>query len=303
MTEKIWCLSGALSLRDAECFSKACGHMAEATGAFPPTISQFEIPNSQLWQMEAFYNGKPSDEELRKLLSDCQMTDWIYTLEIIENKDWVSESQKLLKPVHAGRFFVYGSHDRKNCPDHTTNLQIDAGQAFGTGSHETTTACLLLLDQLADQITPRTMLDLGTGTGLLALAAQTIWPNMHTLATDIDPIAIDVTCDNLVVNQAPKRAIGDKNSGIACAVADGFNHHCFKTESEFDLITANILASPLVAMAGDISQGLAKGGALILSGLLDTQENTVIKAYDAQGLQFHRAEAIGEWRALYFSKT
>jgi len=298
----IWCLNGELPEARARELEATLELAADERGEFPPTLSYFEQPGEALWRVEIFFPSRPDSEFLNAVLARMGLEDWQHELAPVENKDWVSESQKLLAPVEAGRFFVFGSHDTDKAKPETINLQIDAGQAFGTGKHETTAACLEVLDQLADEIKPKTMLDLGTGSGVLALAGQKVWPKMRIVASDIDPIAIEVTEENITVNKGIPRAIGSGLPGMAVVVAPGLDDPAFNGEKPFDLITANILAGPLVDLAPDIVDALSKGGTLVLSGLLVTQEKEVLEPYEARGLVSLGRVEKGEWLALVLRK-
>ena len=190
------------------------------------------------------------------------------SIQQLPDEDWVGLSQSGLPPIIAGRFFVHGSHDS---PPATAEIPIlvDAGQAFGTGHHGTTTGCLLMLDSLEnDGVRPDTILDLGTGAGILAIAAAKLFPNAELLATDIDPIATEVAAENAVLNSVQFDALS----------ADGFDTPALKDKS-FDLVIANILAGPLRGLAPDIAAAMNDGGYAILSGILDEQAEWVAQAF------------------------
>lgn len=298
----IWCLNGELAVERARELEATLELVADERGDFPPTLSYFEQKDSPLWRVEIFFASRPDVDFLDAVLARMGLEDWEHDLAPVEEKDWVSESQKLLAPVEAGRFFVFGSHDADKAKADAINLQIDAGQAFGTGKHETTAACLEVLDDLANTIKPRNMLDLGTGSGVLALAGQKVWPKMRIVASDIDPIAIEVTEENITINDGIPRAIGSGLPGMALVVTEGLDDPAFHGEAPFDLITANILAGPLIDLAPDIEGALAKGGTLVLSGLLATQEKEVLEPYLARGLVSLGRVEKGEWLALTLRK-
>jgi len=298
MTEQSWCLSGELPFDTAQKLEAILETLADARGDFPPTLSYFEQPNEPLWRVEIFFPSVPDYGLINSMLQQAGLLDWDHDIHPLENKDWVSESQKLLAPVEAGRFFVYGSHDADKTQSNKINLQIDAGQAFGTGKHETTAACLEALSQHAGHSAPNSILDLGTGSGVLALAAHRLWTNSRVTASDIDPIAITVAAENIAINGAIIRSGADHTGGIKLIVADGLHDQNFDKEKPFDLIIANILALPLIEMAADITQALSKGGTLILSGLLYTQEKEVLDTYAARGLVSQGRIEKGDWLAL-----
>ena len=214
----------------------------------------------------------------------------------------MSESQKQHTPIKIGRFLCYGSHNldlSKYTDSHTISIEMDAGQAFGTGGHETTGGCMQVLDELADTISPTNILDIGTGTGLLAIAAQKLWP-VPTLATDNDPIAIKVTRENIAKNNIAEVGLNQPN-GISLLEAHGFDHDHFKQTQKFDLVLANILANPLIALAPKIRHYTTNECNIVLSGILNNQANSVIKAYEKQGFNFISQLTIKEWSVLIFS--
>lgn len=244
-------------------------------------LSDFEEGEKR--KVDAFFTEKPDAEKLRAEIG----VD--FTLELLKDQDWVSQSQKLLTPVEAGQFFVYGSHDSDKVPPDCIAICIEAGQAFGTGQHETTHGCLRALDELVGEISPENILDLGSGSGVLAIACAKLWP-VSIIASDIDPIATDTAGQNTEINGVPF---------INTLTSDGFENIAVKS---FDLITANILAGPLRDMAEDIAAHLAPEGILILSGLLTTQEDGVLNAYLDQGLQLKKKYILGEWSTLVLEK-
>ena len=206
----------------------------------------------------------------------------------LPEEDWVAMSLQGLPSVAAGRFLVYGEHTSGDLKPGQIGLEIEAGPAFGTGHHGTTLGCLIALDQMeAAGAKPATILDLGTGTGLLAIAARKLWPEAQILATDIDPISIEETLVN-----AEKNA-----TAFEAETADGFDHAVFEGRT-FDLIIANILAGPLIELAPDIAARLTEGGTVILSGLLEEQAEKVTAAYVAEGLSLKESGLIEGWGCL-----
>ncbi len=268
-----------------------------------PTLSDFEIEeDSHLRLLEAYFSHKPDISALRHRLGDIlPAPDLNHDRLILSRtaaKDWVSESQKLLQPVDSGLFFVYGSHDTDKIPGDRINILLEAGQAFGTGQHETTHGCLLAIGELAKEIeVPKTALDLGCGSGLLAIAMSRLWP-ITIVASDIDPIATETTRDNGLANEIPLVAPGSGRPGLAAITSDGFGSAELTRESPYDVIVANILARPLQDMARDIVANLSGHGTLILSGLLDRQEEAVLEAYAREGMGLVRRYVRGEWHSL-----
>ncbi|MGU3575721.1 50S ribosomal protein L11 methyltransferase [Brucellaceae bacterium C25G] len=199
-----------------------------------------------------------------------------FKIEELPDIDWVLHSLEGLKPVRAGRFFVHGSHDRDKLTADDISIEIDAGLAFGTGHHGTTAGCLEMITELVEKEHPTNALDLGTGSAVLAIAIAKLAP-IPVLATDNDPIAVTVAAENVVKNGVSEHVI--------TATAEGFDHAIFRSYTPFDLIVANILARPLMDLAPTLSSHKAEGGSIILSGILESQHDAVVEAYEAQGLK------------------
>ena len=243
------------------------------------------------WRLHAYFSDQPTTQELillQRLAAGAEPK-----VDHLGENDWVTISQAGLEPIRAGRFFV---HTPSHAPDpDAINFEIDAGLAFGTGQHATTAGCLASLDRL--QVAGKrftNIADIGTGTGLLAFAALKLWPEARGIATDIDPISIDVTSDNARINAV---RIGHAPGELLLAVADGMDHAMLTTRAPFDLLVANILAGPLVDLAPDFARALSPGASVVLAGLLDTQANAVIAAYEAEGMSvIERGD--GEWCVL-----
>ena len=249
----------------------------------PQAILIAEDPFGPNATVEALYNSPPDAAFLSRLAGLA------VTAAPLPDQDWIRESQIGLPPVRAGRFFVYGAHDAGRVPSGARPIRIEAGLAFGTGHHETTALCLVALSHLAKRKRPHRILDLGCGTGVLAIAAAMLW-RTHVLATDIDPIAVAVAHENARANSVAPL--------VEAAVADGMHHPRIRARAPFDLIVANILAGPLTRLACGIARALAPGGTLVLSGLLRNQENLVLSFYRPQGLVFRRVHRDGPWSAL-----
>ncbi|WP_343312327.1 50S ribosomal protein L11 methyltransferase [Brucella sp. BE17] len=204
--------------------------------------------------------------------------------------DWVTHSLEGLKPVRAGRFFVFGSHDRDKIEPGDIAIEIDAGQAFGTGHHGTTSGCLEMIEEVVEREHPTNALDLGTGSAVLAIAIAKLAP-IPVLATDIDPIAVTVAAENTLINGVSEH--------IVTATAEGFDHPVFRSYTPFDLIVANILANPLMELAPSLKTHLATGGSIILSGILDSQHDAVCAAYQAQGLTHQKTLHREGWVTIH----
>jgi ribosomal protein L11 methyltransferase len=216
----------------------------------------------------------------------------------VHDRNWLIEVQASFKPIHAGRFWVHGSHVEEVPPRSASGgdvlpICVDAGLAFGSGEHGTTHGCLMALDWIANghlDVPDGNWLDVGTGSGVLAMAMARLEPQGATIvATDIDPVAVQVAEENFARNGI---------SGILGIEADGMDHPALARHAPYAVITANILAQPLVHLAPSIAKARAKGGIVILSGLLITQEPMVLPAYEAQGLALKHAFRRDNWSAL-----
>nr|CAD6603093.1 50S ribosomal protein L11 methyltransferase [Rhizobium sp. Khangiran2] len=231
-----------------------------------------------LWEASVYLMAD-EEEEVRQRMSDGLAPAFPQALierEVIPNVDWIAKSLEGLKPVRAGRFLVHGSHDRDKVRPNDISIEIDAGQAFGTGHHGTTAGCLEMIDAVARARPIRNALDLGTGSGVLAIGLRKI-RNIPILATDIDPVAVRVAQENVRRNGIV--------SGLRLVTAPGFHSPAFRQEGPFDLIIANILARPLMRMAPQLAANLASGGSVILSGILAEQRWKVLAAYNGVRLR------------------
>jgi ribosomal protein L11 methyltransferase len=245
------------------------------------------------WLLHAYFDQEPKEDELDQL---AQLGTGKPEVEHLEDStDWVTKSQQGLEPIRAGRFFVHTPMHYADRPADTVNFEIDAGLAFGTGQHATTAGCLHALDQLQGNGCKFTnVADIGSGTGLLAFAALALWPQARCIATDIDPIAVDVSRDNAAINGVK---LGHGQGELLLAVADGMESPMLAARAPFDLLIANILAGPLIELAPAFARALAPRGTIILAGLLDTQADAVAQAYQSQGLKLQDGGS-GEWPVL-----
>jgi ribosomal protein L11 methyltransferase len=269
----------------------------------PPALITSERDPSQAeqWQLDAYFTTEPSGPDIERLRSLVPSAAGVSpVIERIDDQDWVSLSQQALQPFSAGRFFVHTPAHRAVAPDGAISLEIEAGRAFGTGHHETTTGCLMALDALKrGGARFSDILDLGTGTGLLAFAAHRLWPTARIIASDIDPIAIEVARDNARINRI---ALGRAPGQIEPVVASGLRNARLRARAPYDLIAANILAGPLIDLAPSVAGALAPGGMLILAGLLDHQAPGVTASYRRQGLTPSSSIPRGEWPTLLMRK-
>lgn len=244
-----------------------------------------------LWEVVSYF---ASQEQAQHLASRLAPSMPIASVEILPDADWVGQSLKGLHPVLAGRFFLYGSHDRPRRRHGGISLEVDAGTAFGTGHHATTAGCLLALDALLKRRAPRRILDVGCGTGVLALAAARAL-RRPAIASDIDAEAVRVTRLNARRNGAGPL--------LRAVTAAGIGHSMMRDAAPFDLIFANILARPLRDLAGGLCGALAPGGHLLLAGLTVDQARWVGAAYRNRGLLHLGRFAIGPWAMLVFTKA
>jgi len=253
----------------------------------PSAVLIHEEPFKPDATVEALYPEPPDAVFL------SQLTGHTIIVEPLPDQDWIRLSQEGLPPVRAGRFFVYGAHDAGEVPHGTIPIRIEAGMAFGTGHHETTALCLDALSELAKRRSFRNVLDLGCGTGLLAIGAAKLW-RRRVLATDIDRDAVHVTQENAEANGVTPL--------VLALTADGMTHPGISRHAPYDLIIANILAAPLTQLAPSVTKALAKGGMLLLSGLLTWQENLVVSFYTPHGLILRSRRRDGPWTALVLEK-
>lgn len=252
------------------------------------------------WRLEVIFDHKPGQDEVDLILAQLPSSSRkAAKLEPVPDIDWVTQSQAGLDPIDAGPFHV--RHEATERPKHgAIDLLIPASRAFGTGAHETTRGCLLMLAELkARGHRFGNIVDVGTGTGLLAFASLALWPRAHCLASDIDPVSIDVTEENAAINDV---AVGADAGEVLLVAAPGVDHPLIMGLAPYDLVIANILAGPLIELAPSLSAQLAEGGSLILAGLLESQADRVIAAYRAQGLRLAARADHGEWPTLHLRK-
>jgi ribosomal protein L11 methyltransferase len=243
------------------------------------------------WSVELHFEHPPDEAEVRLVVGQCAGTEAAnrLTFETIAARDWVAASLADLKPVIAGRFTVHGAHDRAQVAPNRLGIEIEAALAFGTGHHGTTRGCLLALDQLLKQRRPRRVLDIGTGTGVLAIAEAKAL-RRPALASDIDAEAVVIACENARLNGVAPL--------VTCIRAQGLTGPRFLERAPYDLVMANILLAPLTRLARPMRRLLAPGANVVLSGLLAVQENAALAAYRPHGLKLVRRIPLGEWVTL-----
>jgi len=267
----------------------ALGEAMERLIPEPTGVGVFEVEDgSGLWEVGGYFEESPDETALAVLAASMGAKEFVVS-ELPET-DWVAHVRRELSPVEAGRFFVYGSHDADKVPEDCEPLLIEAAMAFGTGHHGTTLGCLRALDRLAGEgFHGKNVVDIGCGTAVLAMAAARIWPE-PVLASDIDEVAVEVAQANVDANNLSGR--------VTCVEAAGFDHPQLAEAAPFDLVFANILKGPLVALAPDMAGALQPAGYAILSGLLNEQADEVIEVYARSGIKLVHRESIGDWTTL-----
>jgi ribosomal protein L11 methyltransferase len=262
--------------------------------------SETVLDDAERWQLDFIFEGRPDDAQIDAIFALLPDTSRAaMTLAPVPETDWVTQSQAGLEPLSAGPFHI--RHDASDTPrEGFTNFLIPASRAFGTGQHETTRGCLEMLAALAHTGHRfGNVADIGTGTGLLAFAALSRWPRAHVLASDIDPIAVDVSAENAAFNDV---SLGGGAGEVLLVAAPGVDHDLIQGLAPYDLVIANILAGPLIELAPGLAAQVARGGSLILAGLLATQTDRVAAAYRRQGLYVAARIDNGDWPTLHLRK-
>jgi ribosomal protein L11 methyltransferase len=281
----------SISVSDAQTVG-ALSDLLEAVDPAPHAQSIFRDEQADGWRLDAYYDTAPATASIlaaaKGMLPSLSEADVV--LMAVPDENWVAVSQAALPPVAAGPFLVHGSHDRALARGKRYAIEIEAGEAFGTAHHASTRGCLLAFDRLVRRQPFRRVLDLGCGSGVLGIAAAKRLPTASVVATDIDPIAIGVARANARLN-----GVGNR---LRLAVASGIDHQLLRGHRRFDLIFANILAEPLIAVAPRLSRLSAPGGAVILSGLLNSESRAVRTAYLASGLTAQTMMSLNGWAVL-----
>jgi ribosomal protein L11 methyltransferase len=250
------------------------------------------------WCIEGYTDAAPDTEAIDAGLAlaaqACGIDTPALTVEFLTPRDWLAENQAGFEPLFAGRFFIHPSHFDVTVPAATVPFCIDAGTAFGSGTHPTTATCLLALQALAKFRKAETILDLGCGTGLLAFAARHLWP-ARVLAVDIDPEAVRVAKLNAQLNH-----IGP---GVTIVRSVGYRDSAIKRFAPFDIIVANVLARPLIGMAGDTARAIQLGGHIVLSGLMERDVAWVAQHHRVRGFRLQRIWRQDGWATLVLQKA
>jgi len=275
---------------DAPVAQRIADFLTELLDPNQTAVGTFEGPRDN-WTVEISFRVIPDQDTVRELVARAagEAAARRLTFETLAHRDWVRSSLASLQPVEAGRFVVHGSHDRARVASNRIGIEIEAALAFGTGHHGTTRGCLFALDRLLKTYRPRRMLDLGTGTGVLAIAAAKA-SSARVLASDIDPVAVTTARAN-----ARSNAVGHRIEVIRAA---GVTPRRLAVRAPFDLVFANILLRPLQRLARPLSRLLAPNADVILSGLLPSQANAARAAYAAQGLRLERRLSLDGWVTL-----
>ncbi|WP_370030499.1 50S ribosomal protein L11 methyltransferase [Qipengyuania mesophila] len=251
------------------------------------------------WVFEVYLDQEPTCFDLKRVGGLFEGKPPRFAVEKLPETDWVTESQKGVDPIRAGRFHV-------RTPEHHADPEmvdfvIPASQAFGTGQHQTTAGCLAMLDLMKREgVLARKIADIGTGTGLLAFAGMHLWPGAQATASDIDPVCAGVVRDNMALNCV---AEGGGAGELTMVIADGMDDPLLELRGPYDLFIANILAGPLVELAPSFAAAIPSGGNLLLAGLLETQEARVRRAYRALGFRLARRLVKGDWSILWLRRS
>lgn len=262
------------------------------------TISFLRDQDDEPWDVTCICQTKPDQTRLdlaaQVLITDFAMQLTQPVISMVPDIDWLQKNWLDMKPLDIGRFWIYGTHITDDVPTGKTGIQLDAGMAFGTGNHATTHGCILLAEK---HIVPQgnaVIADIGAGSGILAMAAAKMNPSSRIIAVDNDPVAVTVMQENVTHNNTADQ--------IICGISDGYQSAVVADHMPYDVIMANILPLPLIAMADDAAKALAEGGKIILSGLNVKHAEDVIAAHEAAGLSHVESLPIGDWMAVLMEK-
>jgi ribosomal protein L11 methyltransferase len=267
-------------------------HLEAELETLSATQSMVEIEDTNLWLMQLYFDVCPDLDKIEQFIANILGSCPKLSLTIIDDIDWVKEVQKNFPPLNIGKFFIYGSHYKGALPVSKIKIIIDAARAFGTGEHATTTGCLQAISYLHRKYKFDNILDVGTGTGILAIAASKAF-KAKVVAIDIDYQAVKISHNNILINQSAKY--------ISCFASNGYDSINVKKNAKYDLIIANILAKPLKKMARNLKNNLRDSGIAVLSGLLVSQERLVLSAHHLQGLKIIKILRINGWSTLILS--
>jgi len=283
-----WFVEFEVPLAALAAFSEVFDGVADAVGSV-------EIEAERRWRIEAFFRTEPDRKRIVEALALVAAGGgWVVPAVSLRPEpvsDWVQATYRRFPPFRVGRFFVHGSHTREPEPSASIPLTIEAAVAFGSGEHGSTSGCLLAIEGLRPRLRRPRVIDLGCGSGILAIAAAKAW-RVRVSAADNDPVAVRTARDNARVNGLGRRLRGWVSTGFANPGLAG----------PYDLVLANILAKPLIRLARPMAARLAPGGYAILAGLLVEQERLVLQAYRRQGLALAQRIRRGEWSTLVLKR-
>lgn len=290
-------LPARLDKSSIEKLSGALYDVAEASVILPK-----EHKGGNAWVLEWILGRKPDAADLTARIALITTIENIKNIAVspreweikkIANENWLEKTYQRMQPFYVGPFFIHDTHYEGSVPEGQTSLQVEAATAFGSGEHATTKACLQALLHLKDQgLCPWNVLDMGTGSGILAIAAWKLWKT-PIMAVDIEAESVRVTKRHMKAN-----GVQESSSAMICAVGNGFHTKGVKARAPFDLIMANILAGPLIEMAEEMKKALDENGTLILSGMLREQTDHVLSVYEALDLTLTKRIDIEEWSTL-----
>lgn len=294
----VWVVELNVPFAVVEQFIDHLSAFADSVSCFEEIASaSFESRPTDIWKLQLYAQQKPDEtvlkEQVALLAASVSIPLPAVSLHNLPDHDWVSQVQENFPPLHIGRYFIHGSHYKGTLPHASYALEIDAGRAFGTGEHETTSACLEAITWLAKRRRFHHVLDMGCGSGILAIAMAATWRS-HVTAVDIDEQAVHITYKNAALN----RVLAFMQSGCS----NGYHSRLVKLQAPYDLIVSNILAKPLVAFAPDLARNLEADGFAVLSGLLKYQEPKVLAAHVAQGLKLVKRIERNSWSTLILQK-
>ena len=288
----VWQVSMNISAEHAFIFS-------EILEPFLDSTSIFELEVTRMWELNGFVNESPARKDIEEAIASLSLQLKIskpkIKFELVPEIDWVAKNRESFPIIRYGRFIIHGSHDRFLVPKHSFKIEIEAGRAFGSGTHGTTEGCLRALSFLKRFVAPKRILDMGCGSGILSIASARLWPRSKVVALDLDPDAVLTTRENIKLNQVKRQ--------IDCDRSNGYPKKSPNRKTKFDIIVANILAGPLFDMAYDSSRWVNKGGFVILSGLLIHQERYVLAAFRSCGLKLFKRQHISGWSTIILRKS
>ncbi|NBT85730.1 MAG: 50S ribosomal protein L11 methyltransferase [Alphaproteobacteria bacterium] len=302
----LWCLGIRIHYRGIDAAVQLLEDMdmqaiswCECDDALPSLdIDDQGFPIASEFFLQGYSKHRPQDIDIQRKLDTLaallEIPVPVFTIEEVDNADWLSVCYQQLEPRQLGRYYVYGSHNPDPADDNLIPLRIDAATAFGSGEHPTTSGCLLALDGLANDHQFSKMLDMGCGSGILAIAMAKTWPHAKVLGVDNDPESVRVTQQNAILNSCGRN--------LEALMSEGFADLRVYNAGPFEVVTANILAKPLCMMAPDVKDCLVPGGLVILSGLLDRQKSQVLEAYEVIGFTLVKTYPIEDWATLVLKR-